>query len=513
MKPIWVITLLVFILAAWPAFVYDVPVAQTDGASYYVYADTLNKEGWGADNPRYNWPGSEERSINEYPPFSIMSMAFLLWFFDPVILINGLYGAIFAVIGVVFLWLFVKDLVNENAATIAAVLFGFSVRAYYTLTVGSFPSFTAYCLTWPALYFAYRAFTKGGWEWLWAVIATGLVSLTYPVQALYVLFLQSLLWVGLWFEGSIEVKFPEPKVKLKELDIFGLRKLIGYGVVSGALLGLVLIWFVFTGHARSSWIAEWVNGLVGQTCITYPCIWKYFFVIDGPLLVVLALAGILYALYENKWGMFGLGLGSLAIVLADFLLVHGDMVIVQFLYRYYTTFFVILAVFAAYVLERLIRVKPLKKAAWALVIVLFAIQAVKVVFFFGMVGPAMLPEDMHAAEFIKDLDGNIVYLNNVAEKGTFRAFKWVHVFAEHNDYAYWIADGEVLTTAKDYISEADFSRLGKVTELSQDVYGDYDYVYVGDSSKLKINGTVVFAEGLTKIYEVKHETFNPDTSI
>lgn len=468
-KKLLVLAVLAFVLAAWPAFVYDVPIVQTDGASHYVYAKTFKESGLDAVNPRYNWYGSAERFVNEYPPLSPVVLGFLMYLFDDIMLINGLYGALFAVLGVVFLYLFVKEISNDQIALLASVLYLFNVRAYVGLFIGLYASSIAYYLTWTALYFALLAFKRGGLNWLWAFLVTGLISLTYPLHVLFVLLLQMFVWKGVYLQGKYKIKWPKIETTLKGWKWKDCYSIWGYVLGCMMFLFIVLYNFIFTsGHARASWVGEWINSLLAGNCATYPCIWKYFLLLDGPILVMAAIGGFLLAWYKNDWIMANIGTGALIIALIDLLFIPGDIVMLIYVYRVYTVLFVLFAILAAYCLKSC----EYKDMVRVTIGIMLVIQVVKLGLFFMQVGPAMLPEDVGAVEYLQGIDGSILYVNNLAETDSFRSFKWIPVMVGN-------------------------SNVEIVHKMPSRV--DADYLYVGNG---EYNGTPVYSQGTTRIYQI-----------
>jgi len=456
-----------------------VPIVQTDGASHYVYAKTFAEQGFYSANPKYNWYGSAERYSSEYPPLSPFVLGMLMQVLSPVMLLNGLYGALFAVLGAWFLYKFVEELLDsEYAALIAVGLYILNVRMYVGLHIGLYANSIAYFLTFPALYFALRAFKRGGRNWAGAFISTGLISLAYPLHTLFVLFMQVALWKGVHMKHSFKIEWPKVNVKIKNLHFEHLKDIGLYFLGVLLFLGVVLKMVIFSaGHARAGWIGQWLSKLLASNCTTYPCIWKYFLLLDGPLLVIGAGLGFLYAIYRNNWlvaQFFGAGW---FIVLCDWLFIEGDAIMLIYFYRYYVTFFVVMAVTCAYLFTELRKNKQWRQIAQIALVLMFVIQGVKLGMFFSQIGPAMAPEDVASAQFLHGK--SVYYFNNLKEVDTFRSFKWLPVTAETNVME--IGEGE----------------------LDVESALEYDYLYIGDGSTLTLNYPIAFRSGKTVVYDVR----------
>ena len=100
------------ILVLFPALIFDMPVAQTDGASHYAYAKVFS-ETWDIDakNPEYNKIGSVENKLSDYPPLvTVVFGSMLALFGNDIFLVNGGFGLAFFLIASASFYLLTKEL-------------------------------------------------------------------------------------------------------------------------------------------------------------------------------------------------------------------------------------------------------------------------------------------------------------------------------------------------------------------------------------------------------------------
>lgn len=430
----YIILILILIVNAMlvlaPAFSFNLPIVQTDGATHYVYAkvysETLSLD---SKNPEYNKIGSAEEKISDYPPFTTIIFGGIIRIFgNDIFWINGGLSVIFFLLASIFFYMLLRDLTkNKSIALIGLVFFVLNVRAYYTLLTGTYPAFISFCLSIPALYFSYKLFSGRIQNLAFAIIFTFLTTLTYTIQGLYLIFLEFMLWLGMEIAKNIDIKFPKIDLKIN-LSSSGIKKVAS--LIIPSLVFFVIIFLRFSLEARSPWISEWISNLL-STCPGYPCIWKYFFIVDNPLIVLFAVIGIFYLIYKKNWMLVSLFLGGVMIVLSGGLFSGSG--IIYFIYRFYTTFFVLLLIPASILLNRIITKN--RKLGIFLLIIALIIQISIVGFFYSKIGSAISQEEYAASkELLKYSNSSILYVNNDNEVGSFKAFKWIVVFAESENY-------------------------------------------------------------------------------
>ncbi len=473
---ILLILLAIVLLAVWPALVYRLPVVQTDGATHYTYAKLYVEQGIDAKNPEYNKWGSGEEKVSDYPPFTTLVFGNLLRLFgNDVFWINGGLGLIFIIIAAVSLYFFVRDLSDSKTALIALMLFALNLRIYYTLFVGIYPALISACLSIPALYFAYRFFSSGrrsAVNLLAAIITTGLVILTYPVMGAYLLVLEFFLWFGLKFREKIELKFPKIELRVKKSSLSDMKRLLAVMIPIAVIFLFALTSFTIKEN-RSAWFSDFGSEMFRQ-CPGYPCVWKHFEIMEGPLVLLFAALGMLYLLYKNRWDMFFLLLGGLAIVMLSAVMVSG---IVYLIYRFYTLFSILLLMPAAVFIHKIISVKELKRVGIFLLVIMLVLQAAVLAYFLVHVQPAISESEIKAADVLyQHRSSNILYLVKEKDPGSFKAFKWVLLYAK----------------SEHYITPVQLDPSVNVTS--------YDYVFVNDKSKLTENEAQILS-GLTKIFD------------
>lgn len=480
-----IILLVIASIALAPAIAYKLPIVQTDGATHYTYAKLYVESGLDAKNPEYNKWGSGEEKVSDYPPFTTIVFGNILRFFgNDVFWINGGLGLIFIIIAAVSLYFFVKDVFNSSIALIALLFFALNLRIYYTLFVGIYPALIAACLSIPALYFSYKFFSSEKRQVLSFVmtfIITALVIFTYPVMGAYLIILELFLWLGIKAREKLQVNFPKIDIKVKRSSLRELKPLLI--IIPIALLFLLALKSFTINESRVTWLSEFTGEMFKQ-CSGYPCVWKYFVIMDSPLIVLFAALGFLYLLYKNKWDIIFLLIGALAIVMLGSIVTTG---IVYLIYRFYVLFSILLAIPAAVFIYKIISMRELRKIGILLLVIMLAMQAAILGYFYAHIQPSISQSEISAAQILyQHKDSNILYLVKEKDPGSFKSFKWVLLYAKSEHYVTPI-------------------QLDSSINLSM-----YDYVFVNDESKLTqqensmLSGlNKIFDEGNVQVFQVK----------
>ena len=472
------------IISLYPAIAFRQPVVQTDGATHYTYAKLYVEKGLNAENPPYNKYGSGEEKVSDYPPFTAIFFGTILKIFgNDVFWINGGLGLIFMLIASVSLYFFVKELFkSREIALISIMFFALNLRVYYTLFVGIYPALIATCLSIPALYFSYKLFSseKNNIINLSLIIAaTAAVIFTYPVMGFYLIILVSFLWLGIKINEKIEIKFPKISIKIKESGLKEIKKIL-------AIMIPIIIIFLFAlslftiNERRISWISEFRSEMF-KSCPGYPCVWKYFPIMDGPLLVIFAILGFAYLFYKNKWNIIFLLLGGLAIVLLGSMVMSG---IVYLIYRFYVLFSILLTIPASFFIYRLISIKEIRKIGILLLFITIFIQAAILGYFYVHVQPSISETEVRAANVLYQYrNSDILYLVKEKEPGSFRSFKWILIYAKSEHYE----------------TPSSFNEVN---------ISDFQYIFINEKSKLTeqeknilSNFSKIFDEGSVQIYK------------
>ncbi len=473
-KWILLLFLAVAILCFYPAMKFDLPVVQTDGASQYIYAKTLADTGsLNSDNPIYNQYSSLEKKISDYPPFMPASFAVFIKVFGngaaDTALINGVFGGIFILFGLFFIYVFAKELTGSKGIAAIVLLFAvLNVRMYFMLFVGMFSSVVAFALFFPALYFALKFFKAdkfSGINFGFALLFNILVFLTYPIFGIYLLFIESLLWLGLALKNKLNFSFPQIKLNFKPVSFTDFKKYLYFIIPALAVFIFVLLTFALNTVARSSWVGQWISALLGN-CPGYQCVWGYFLIADGILFVLFAAIGIFYLIYKQDWPVVFLFLAGLFIVLFKNWFVTGDVTILIYLYRFYVIFFVLMAIPAAMLVYDGLRNINTKKLTAVLFAVCILLQVLTIGMFMSFVQPALSHDEYDAAIFLKENPGKTLFFDNKEESAQFRSFKWVVVYSQQNVF-------DVL------------SKNNGVTALPLDFSDlNYDNVFISDVNSL-----------------------------
>jgi hypothetical protein len=455
-----------------PAFFYSLPVTQTDGATHYSNAKTFDESGLDTPIPKYNKIGVIENRLSEYPPLAPILLGIMLKLGNDTFMINGGFMLPFLALMLVCFYLLVKELAGGRVAVIALAFAALNVRAFYDIFVGLYPSFIALSFATAALYFFAR-YLKGNEKYLTVTTAfTFATAFTYPVHAAYLILMEIFLWAGIIIERRVNLNF---KLTITKKPIHP-KPILKIVVPSAIILAAALT--IISTPLHSSWISQWFSGL-SSSCNGYPCAWNYFLVTDGPLFLLLAAAGAVYLLLSKKWAMFGLfSSGFLLIFLVPPTAAGNESAILIYVYRFYTMFYLLMAIPAAILTERIIS-SEYRKIGLALLAICLAIQIAKAGYFMSQVQPAITQDEYDAAIMLSShADARILYVNNLSEDNNFRAFKWIVVFAKSDNY-----------------------------NVSGKAESGYQYVFVSDVSKLSdgekaiLTGRpIVFESGVTKVY-------------
>ena len=277
----------------------------------------------------------------------------------------------------------------------------------------------------PALYFSLRFFSgRSRTDFAFSMVLTLLATLAYSIQGLYLIFLEAALWLGCELEKKLKIRFPKIELKIGKMEL----KSIAYLIIP-CIAFSAFVFLRFGISTRGSWISEWISSLLAS-CPGYPCIWTQFLIVDNALVIVAAALGVIYLAYTKNWKILSLFLGGSLIVLAGTLFQGSG--IVRLTYRFYTTFFALLVLPAAVIIQKLIAKN--RKAGMVLLIAAMVLQLSIIGIFFSKIGPAITHDEFRAAGELSKLNGSVLYVNNVQEEGNFRDFKWIVVFAKSDNY-------------------------------------------------------------------------------
>jgi len=506
---IWVgiIILVALLISFYPAIRFDRPVVQTDGASQYIYSKTLAETGnFNADNPPYNQYSSVEKKIGEYPPLLIWTLGGTIWLLGKIginadiMLINGVFLGIFFVIALWYFYLLAFELSGKRtAALISLILAALSVRAYYTMFVGHLSPMLGFCVSIPALYYCIIYARKKGMKNLsLCLLFNTLTLLAYPIQALFILLLELAVWIGIKMQRA-EIKVQLKGIENKKLELEGkskeltsknnIKEFLQLFIPLVAIIWIGLMITALSSSARTSWIKDWISGLLSSG-YGYPNVWNYFVITDGPIFVLLAIAGGAYVLYKQDWPAILLGTAGILIVTSKYFLIKSPAIILIYVNRFLVTYQLILAILIGIVVCGAIELGKTKneillgKTVKTLLIITIIIQLITVATFLTIVKPAISADERDAAKFLKGYgeEFNILYVDNVAETTSFRAFKWVIVNAK--------------STRFDVVHELSGAEIAD---------GQYDIIYISDykkiSDKTKIHGKEIFSKGTIRIFE------------
>ncbi|HLD88865.1 MAG TPA: hypothetical protein VI894_01530 [Candidatus Nanoarchaeia archaeon] len=456
-----------FIITATPAFLFKHPVVQTDGATHFVNARIFAETGsLNSEIPKYNWIGIAERKLSEYPPLNTILLGFFIKIFgNDMVWLNGLYAAVFLVIGNYFIYLFTRELTeNENIALLVTLFSLLNVRAYYTIFSGILPAFVSYCLSFGALYFALKYFrnqkTK---DLLFSIILNAAVWFTYLQQGLFLLAMEAALFAGVLMSRKIKLSIPQIKCDFEKFKVKDFKPFFYLIVPSFLIAVLVAVKYMFAAKARTGIITELIYSFLSATS-GYQKIWETIIIMDEPIMVTFAFIGILYLLYKQYWKPFSLiAVGSI-IVLINTIIIPENLWVKIYFNRFYLMFFIIMAISASIMLYNFSKNKNIGKVVSAIIIISLLLQAGKLAVFYYKIGPALDSEEYASAMFLNERrNSSILYIQNEDVSASFRDFKWIVVYAETNNY--------------DFVP---VNYLGKLENPE-----GYDYVYIYNKNFLK----------------------------
>ena len=272
--------------------------------------------------------------------------------------------------------------------------------------------------------------------------------LTAGSHTMHFLFILTLM-VGLWFGVEVmrntKIKMPEIKFDFKKPNKGTCKILLftlGAAIVS---FFVTFIPFVLAG-SRTYWITEWINYLKHFDKV--PQFWHYGVLADGPIIIAIGIAGLLYAIYKQNWKILGLAIPSFMIANLTKFLVPDEIWLSLFVYRYQAFQFIILSILAIYlVLEILKSHKNLKKALTALIVLSLTWQAVKMGAIIHEIEPAITEDELAVAQYMAEVEEDFWLITNIDTYSSFRSYEWILAYANGNGRN---ISGEVIETALEY---------------------------------------------------------------
>ncbi len=447
------------VLALYPAFVFNAPVTQTDGATYYALARTYAEGGISAENPAYNKPGSLEQHVSDYPPFAVVTFGLLLKYVGhDVFWINGAYTAVFFLLSTFFVYLLFFELTKDrNVALLGSLFSALNFRAYFSHLTGHYPYFVSFCLIAPSLYFTLKYFRTGRNSYLCGALAlTVLTYLTYTPIAAFLTLLEIGLVIGISAKEKVQLKLPKIEAVWKEKkDLFGKSSLF---LLPMLILAAVLTkLYLFAASGRQGFLSSIIAALL-KMGDGYPKAWGYFLVVDGPFIVTLAAIGLLYLLWKQEWDIISLFVAASVIVAVNLFVIPVGVFARYFVYRFYPFFFILLALPASVMIVNGLKNKHTRFLFSLILIFTLLFQVGELGFLYGKLEPAITQDEMQVAQFLaKDPSIPITYVKNYKGDSSFRDFKWLLVYSKLNNFVLEQEMPETITTR--YILIQDYSAL------------------------------------------------------
>ncbi len=471
----WLIAILIlgFVLAAYPSFKYNLPVVQTDGASYYSYAKIYSETGsLNAPNPEWNRIDALETKLSDYPPFFTITMGYAIMMFgNDIFWLNGFYLAIFFTLANLFVYLLALELAgdfkenkeNKKIALLAVLFSALSVRAYYHIFTGQYTLFVSICFAIPAIYFTVKyLYERKTWHFAGMLAFALLAGLTYMQQLLYIAVVQLFILLGFIANDRLKLAIPKMSVKfrLTKQDTKDFIK-----IILPTIFIFCIIFFIYGilpgSSGRNSFIQGWIESMM-KPVGGFQSVWQKFFITDGPIFFTMALAGTIYLLYNQKWKSIAPMLGGALIVISGSIFFVNYPMALMLVLKFYYIFFILMSIPAATLFIKLLSNKNTKNLFAVILVLSIIIQLLMLGFFFKQVSPALSEEEYAASKILlTDSNAPTAYIYDRSYESGFKSFKWDVVYARSENY-------EVFKNVPENISE-------------------YEYVYVVDRDKLTQN--------------------------
>ncbi len=432
----WLVTLVVLVnvLLLTPTVVNHLPISQYDGAYYYNLARTWKEKGFNAElEPKI--PGVD--TVSDFPPVLIWMLKKMLDFGLDIWVINGVLVGLIFVIGNIYLYFLVKKLTKDKTAALLTLVFSvLSVRAYYSIFAGIWPTTVAISFSWIALFYVVCFLEKPNTKNMLPVIALNLlVIFTHTVSGIFLLFIEAFLCLGFVADKKIKIEFPKINFEIKQQqNKKDYSLLLVFGISIFAVIVSIPL-YILVGQ-KQGWLTPWFDNML-STYGGYQVIWQYFLVLDGPIITILAAVGALLLIYRaNNWKTFSIILaGFLMVVSRKFIIAGGVYGIENYFLKFYPMFFVLMALSASIVLARFIRNKKLKNVGIALVILAILFQIAVLGYFYSKIQPAITDDELSAAKFILHKQpASVLYVYNIPEDASFRSSYWILVLSHQKSF-------------------------------------------------------------------------------
>lgn len=433
--PLWLLVILLVNLAIvlYPTIATSLPITQTDGLTYFGISQTLAETGdFFAEIPDYlPVKGEEGVYVNEFLPVPILYMAAFIKIFGERIVMNGGALGLLFVLANLYLYLLVTRLTSKKVALIVTLFSVLNFRFYFLLWGGNWANVCGMMFGMPSLYY-YLKFLEE--KKITFIILSSLFLLltagSHTMHFLFVVFLMIGLWFGIKVLKNTEIKLPEIKFKFGPSDKKTLSTVIKTLVISAIVFLGTFIPFVLTG-TRTKWVTEWIEYL--KEFDKVPQFWHYGILADGPILLVFAVFGVIYAFYKQNWKLLSLAIPSYIIINLTNFLVPDEIWLSLFIYRFQAIHFIILALLTTYFIFSVIKSHPqLKKTLTTLVVLSLVWQATKMGALMSEIEPAITEDEKIAAEYMAELNGEFWLINNVDTFSSFRSYEWIFAYADGN---------------------------------------------------------------------------------
>lgn len=426
---------------------FQLPVGQTDMAHLYSFVQAFDeKRCLFCESPAYaKWKAQEVTQIRNYPIIPLFFFWTLSKIFDDIILLNGLFLSILYTVLIVYSYLLVKKITNAvRIAAIFILLYFLNFRFIYIGTVGMLPYLLAFVFMFPSLYYFLnyiQDYSKR--NFLLCLIFSSLSFFSHFVIGISLLLTQIFLYFGFLFERhklrtNIKVSFSKCNVNFRVLILFLIFVVI-------AITNYFL--FIYT-PLREGWIDKWISWL-SSYFIGLQLAWKYPFIFDGPILVILGFLGFLNALYKSEWKIVFLSMSTIFILLTPHFL-FGPTKLSNYIYRYYIFLSFLLFFLSAYILPDI--KKYFGNVIFAVCILsILVVPISEITYFYMKMEPAMTEEEFYLAKELRETQNqSVLFINKINEKGTFREFKWILAFSRIKNFSVIYDESKVYNLSRNF---------------------------------------------------------------
>ncbi|PIN69553.1 hypothetical protein COV93_05040 [Candidatus Woesearchaeota archaeon CG11_big_fil_rev_8_21_14_0_20_43_8] len=470
-------------LAVVPTVSYDRPISQYDGAYYYLIAKAWVQGGYDSS---VNKNVNIVNNVSDYPPGLIAFYKVIFQYFDAdLLVINGFFIAALFVLGNIFMYYAILTLTENRLISLLVLAYSvLNIRAYFMIFGGMQPTIAGISIGFAAFFFFCRWLKeRKKSDMILVIIINCIIAIIHSATLLFILILELSLFFGTIADKKMKIKLPDIRIRFKKISPSDLKGLL-YVIIPVFVFILLMRFFITDLLSINVFLKEWIKtSLLTHDAGGYQSIWKVSFLMEGPIVYVLSMIGIVHILFKKDLKVFFLIIGGFLFILSRHILFPKPSWPIHFIYNFYPIWTILVALSAAYIFYWVLKDKNIRWIGMTILIVSLLIQIIKLGIFFSMLGPAITTDEVSAIEYLKENlgDESILFYNNIDEFG-WRAFIWVPV-----------------------LSEPKASLQTRDIDIFRDNIADYDLLYIGDNTKLDKDENELLSDK-TKVYEKGHVT-------